>query len=94
MYFEQKAMMRELVIQSVGERTMHITGIGSSISNRQNIIMHEGRDWYDLSPVFCAATVNLNVTPWPRSCHHRVFQDNRQPIPLRYRLAGRLACTL
>ena len=74
MYFEQKAMMRELVIQSVGERTMHITGIGSSISNRQNIVMHEGREWYDLSPVFCAATVNLNVTPWPRSCHHRVFQ--------------------
>ena len=34
MYFEQKAMMRELVIHAVGERTIHITGIGSLISNR------------------------------------------------------------
>ena len=24
--------------------------------------------------VFSSATVNLNLTPWPRSCHHRVFQ--------------------
>ena len=36
--------------------------------------MHDCREWDDLSPVFCSATVNLNVTPWPRSCHHRVFQ--------------------
>ena len=74
MYFEQKALMRELVIHAVGERALHITGIGSAALNRENIIMHEGRDWHDLSSVFCAATVNLNATPWPRSCHHRVFQ--------------------
>ncbi len=74
MYFEQKALMRELVIHAVGERALHITGIGLAALSRENIIMHEGRDWHDLSPVFCAATVNLNATPWPRSCHHRVFQ--------------------
>ena len=74
MYFEQKALMREQVIHAVGERELHITGIGSAALSRENIIMHEGRDWHDLSPVFCAATTNLNTTPWPRSCHHRVFQ--------------------
>ncbi len=74
MYFEQKALMRELIVHAVGDRELHITGIGSASFSRPNIIMHPGREWYDLSPVFCSATVNLNATPWPRSCHHRVFQ--------------------
>ena len=74
MYFEQKALMRELLVRAVGGRELHITGIGSAVFAQANIILHEGRAWHDLSPVFCAATVNLNATPWPRSCHHRVFQ--------------------
>ncbi len=73
-YFEQKALIRELVVESVGGRDIHITGIGSAGFDRPNVTMHEGREWHDLSPVFCSATVNLNCTPWPRSCHHRVFQ--------------------
>ena len=74
MYFEQKAIVREQIVETVGEREIHITGIGSARFGRDNVIMHDGREWDDLSPVFCSATVNLNVTPWPRSCHHRVFQ--------------------
>ena len=93
MYFEQKAMMREFVIQAVGERTLHITGIGSAISSRQNIVMHEGRNWCDLSPVFCAATVNLNVTPWLDPVITGSFRQPRVD-PLRYRLAGGLAGAL
>ena len=66
--------MRELIINAVGSMELHITGVGSVDPKRENVVMHEGREWHALSPVFCAATVNLNVTPWPRSCHHRVFQ--------------------
>ncbi|NQV54663.1 MAG: glycosyltransferase, partial [Rhodospirillales bacterium] len=74
MYFEQKALVRELVIDAVEGRDLHITGIGSGHSHRPNIHMHEGRAWNELSPVFSSTRINLNCTPWPRSCHHRVFQ--------------------
>ena len=74
MYFEQKAVVREQIVAAVGEREINITGIGSAQLSRDNVIAHEGRKWNELSPVFCSATVNLNATPWPRSCHHRVFQ--------------------
>ena len=36
--------------------------------------MHEGLAWDALAPFFCSTKVNLNCTPWLRSCHHRVFQ--------------------
>ena len=36
--------------------------------------MHPGLAWDALSRVFCSTLINLNCTPWPRSCHHRVFQ--------------------
>ena len=36
--------------------------------------MGEGLEWWNLSPFFCSSIINLNLTPWPRSCHHRVFQ--------------------
>jgi spore maturation protein CgeB len=74
LYFEQKALAREQIIQSVGERELHIVGIGSATTDRSNVIMHEGRNWDDLSPLFCSSEINLNLTPWPKSCHHRVFQ--------------------
>ena len=74
MYFEQKALVREQLITAIGERNIDITGIGSATFNKPNITMHAGREWHDLSPVFCSANINLNLTPWPRSCHHRVFQ--------------------
>ena len=74
MYFEQKALVREQLIRAIGERNIDITGIGSATYNKPNIKMHKGREWNDLSPVFCSANINLNLTPWPRSCHHRVFQ--------------------
>ena len=74
MYFEQKAIAREQVINVVGDREIHITGIGSAQFDKGNVVMHEGLEWNDLSPVFNSATVNLNLTPWPRSCHHRVLQ--------------------
>jgi spore maturation protein CgeB len=74
LYFEQKALVREQIIHSIGEREIHIVGIGTATTNRRNVIMHEGRDWYDLSPLFCSSDINLNLTPWPRSCHHRIFQ--------------------
>lgn len=74
MYFEQKALVRELVIEAVGTHDLHITGIGSSVSHRPNIHMRQGRAWNELSPLFCSTRINLNCTPWPRSCHHRVFQ--------------------
>jgi spore maturation protein CgeB len=74
MYFEQKAIAREQLIHAVGAQEIHITGIGSVITDRANVIMHEGLDWNDLSPLFCSSVINLNLTPWPRSCHHRVFQ--------------------
>ena len=67
-------MAREQIIQSVGERELHIVGIGSATTDRSNVIMHEGRNWNDLSPLFCSSEINLNLTPWPKSCHHRVFQ--------------------
>jgi len=74
LYFEQKAMAREQIIHSIGKREIHIVGIGTAKTDRQNVIMHEGRDWHDLSPLFCSSRINLNLTPWPKSCHHRVFQ--------------------
>jgi len=74
MYFEQKALLRELVIGAVGARDLTITGIGGGVSHRPNIHHAPGREWNDLSPVFASTLVNLNCTPWPRSCHHRVFQ--------------------
>ena len=74
LYFEQKALAREQIINSIGGREIHIVGIGTAITNRSNVIMHEGRDWHDLSPLFCSSGINLNLTPWPKSCHHRVFQ--------------------
>ena len=51
-----------------------ITGIGGGVSHRPNIHLGEGRAWDDLSPLFSSTRINLNCTPWPRSCHHRVFQ--------------------
>jgi len=74
MYFEQKALARQQMIQVLGSREIHIVGIGSATINRNNVIMHEGREWHDLSPLFCSSDINLNLTPWPKSCHHRVFQ--------------------
>ncbi len=74
MYFEQKALAREQLIHMVGDRELHIVGIGSAETDRENVIMHEGREWHDLSPLFCSSQINLNLTPWPRSCHHRLFQ--------------------
>ncbi len=74
MYFEQKALAREQLIHAMGDREIHIHGIGSASTDRANVVMHEGREWHDLSPLFCSSTVNLNLTPWPKSCHHRVFQ--------------------
>ena len=74
MYFEQKALLRELVIGAMGGRDLTITGIGGGVSHRPNIHHAPGREWNDLSPVFASTQVNLNCTPWPRSCHHRVFQ--------------------
>lgn len=74
MYFEQKAILREQVIDSVNDREIHITGIGSAKFNKKNVVMNQGRKWNNLSPIFSSATINLNLTPWPRSCHHRVFQ--------------------
>ena len=74
MYFEQKALVREQLIGAIGERNIDITGIGSATFDKPNIKMHVGREWNDLSSVFCSANINLNLTPWPRSCHHRVFQ--------------------
>ena len=74
LYFEQKALAREQIIQTVGEREFHIVGIGTATTDRSNVIMHEGRSWHDLSPLFCSTKINLNLTPWPNSCHHRVFQ--------------------
>ncbi|MFP6736009.1 MAG: glycosyltransferase [Rhodospirillales bacterium] len=74
MYFEQKALVRELVIAAMGGRDLTITGIGGGVSHRPNIHLGEGRAWDDLSPLFSSTRINLNCTPWPRSCHHRVFQ--------------------
>ncbi|MBO32986.1 MAG: hypothetical protein CMM74_08425 [Rhodospirillaceae bacterium] len=74
MYFEQKVLAREQLILALEDREVHIHGIGSATTDRQNIIMHEGHEWHDLSPLFCSSAVNLNLTPWPKSCHHRVFQ--------------------
>jgi len=74
MYFEQKAITRQQIINVVGDREIHITGVGSAKFDKQNVITHEGLEWHDLSPLFNSATINLNLTPWPRSCHHRVLQ--------------------
>ncbi len=74
MYFEQKALAREQLIHAMGDREIHITGIGTAITDRKNVVMREGREWHDLSPVFCSSALNLNLTPWPKSCHHRIFQ--------------------
>ncbi len=74
MYFEQKALAREQLIHAMGSRELHIIGIGSAQTDRANVIMRKGREWHDLSPLFCSSAINLNLTPWPKSCHHRVFQ--------------------
>lgn len=74
MYFEQKALVREIVVDAMKDREIHIVGIGSRPADRENVIMHPGREWHALSPVFCSTKINLNCTPWPRSCHHRLFQ--------------------
>ncbi|MBT3989934.1 MAG: glycosyltransferase family 1 protein [Rhodospirillaceae bacterium] len=74
MHYEQKALAREYLIEAMGEQELHIVGIGSAATNRANIILHEGREWDDLSPLFCSSAINLNLTQWPNSCHHRVFQ--------------------
>jgi spore maturation protein CgeB len=74
MYFEQKAVVRELVIEAMQGRPLSITGIGSASNLPANVTMNRGREWNDLNSTFASATVNLNCTPWPRSCHHRVFQ--------------------
>ena len=74
MYFEQKAVVRELVIEAMHGRPLSITGIGSATNLPANVTVHAGRVWNELSPVFASALINLNCTPWPRSCHHRVFQ--------------------
>jgi hypothetical protein len=72
--FEQKALAREQLIHALGSRKLNIVGMGTAKTNKSNIIMHEGRDWHDLSPLFCSSGINLNLTAWPKSCHHRVFQ--------------------
>jgi hypothetical protein len=72
--FEQKALAREQLIHALGSRELNIVGMGTAKTNKSNIIMHEGRDWHDLSPLFCSSGINLNLTAWPKSCHHRVFQ--------------------
>ena len=64
----------EQLIHAVGNWEFHIVGIGSVETDRENVIMKEGREWHDLSPLFCSSLINLNLTPWPRSCHHRLFQ--------------------
>ncbi|MEE2745318.1 MAG: glycosyltransferase [Pseudomonadota bacterium] len=74
LYFEQKAIVREQIIDTIAPRKIDITGIGGAKFDADNVTMHPGREWYDLSSTFCSATINLNATPWPRSCHHRVFQ--------------------
>ncbi len=74
MYFEQKAVVRELVIAAMEGRPLSITGIGSASNLPAHVSLQPGREWHDLSPVFCSSLINLNCTPWPRSCHHRVFQ--------------------
>ncbi len=62
------------LIHAVGNRELHIVGIGSVETDRENVIMKEGREWHDLLPLFCSSLINLNLTPWPHSCHHRLFQ--------------------
>jgi spore maturation protein CgeB len=74
MYFEQKAVVRELVIEAMQGRPLSITGIGSATNLPDHVTIQHGRTWDDLSPVFASSLINLNCTPWPRSCHHRVFQ--------------------
>ena len=74
MYFEQKSIIREQLIKQLDDVEVEITGIGSAQSNQSNVKMGEGLEWWNLSPLFCSSAINLNLTPWPRSCHHRVFQ--------------------
>ena len=74
MHFEQKAIARELVIEAMHGRPLSITGIGSASNLPLHVTTHRGREWNDLSPLFCSSLINLNTTQWPRSCHHRVFQ--------------------
>lgn len=74
MYFEQKALVREELINALGDREIHITGIGTRPADRPNLIVHPGLDWNEVPRAFCSTKINLNCTPWPRSCHHRVFQ--------------------
>ena len=74
MYFEQKSISREQLIIKLGDLEVEITGMGSAQSNQSNVKMGKGLEWWNLSPLFCSSTINLNLTPWPRSCHHRMFQ--------------------
>ena len=73
-HFEQKSIVREMVMEAMKDRELHIIGIGNATVSLPNVKMHRGRPWNDLSPVYSSAVVNLNTTGWPRSCHHRVFQ--------------------
>lgn len=74
MYFEQKALSREQLIHAMGGRELHIVGVGTAVTDRSSVIMHEALEWYDLAKLFCSSVINLNLTPWPKSCHHRIFQ--------------------
>ena len=74
MYFEQKSIVREQLVDALGEREIHVVGIGTRPADRPNLMMHPGLEWDQLSRVFCSTKINLNCTPWPRSCHHRIFQ--------------------
>ena len=74
MYFEQKSISREQLINQLVDVETEITGIGSAQSNQPNVKMGQGLEWWNLSRLFCSSTINLNLTPWPRSCHHRIFQ--------------------
>ncbi len=74
LYFEQKAIHRELLVDALKGREIHIVGIGTARPDNPGVIMHDGMEWSELSHFYCSARVNLNCTPWPRSCHHRVFQ--------------------
>jgi len=73
-HYEQKSIVREIVMTAMGGRELHITGIGNASVSLPNVKMHPGRPWNQLSPVYASALINLNMTGWPRSCHHRVFQ--------------------
>ncbi len=73
-HFEQKSIVREQVMEAMKGRELHIVGIGNTSVSLPSIKMQPGRPWNELSPVYSSALINLNMSGWPRSCHHRVFQ--------------------